>query len=81
MTKRVSSDESDSDTGLIAKSNTDSCCHTQPDPVIGANEYCSLGAGDSIADSVTEPKQSHSAAVIHRKLADYSHGCIRSCED
>lgn len=37
----------------------------QPDPVIEANEICSLGARDPIVGAVTEPKQSHSAAVIH----------------
>lgn len=51
----------------------------QPDPVIEANEICSLGAGDPIVGAVTEPKQSHSAAVIHRKWADFSHSSVRPC--
>lgn len=48
--------------GLLP-SQTHSQCPTKPDPVIGANKICSLGAG---AFS-NWAKQSHSAPVIHRK--------------
>jgi len=77
---RERDDESDSDTGLIAYSNTPSRRHMQPDPEIEANEICSLGAGDPIVGVVTEPKQSHCAAVIHRKWADFSHSRVRPGE-
>lgn len=52
----------------------------QPDPVIEVNKICSLGAGDLIAGAVTEPKQSHSTAVIQGKWVDFSWGHTGPCE-
>ena len=55
-------DESDSDTGLIAYSNTHGGHRTLPDPIIEANGTASLGAGGPLYLGVlTEPLQSHSA--------------------
>lgn len=52
----------------MSKSDTIAYCrHTHPDQVINANTIRSLGAGALIPDVVTEPKQSHSAAVIQGK--------------
>lgn len=48
------SDGSDSDSGLIAQSNTQSLPHTAWPSNVEANEMCSLGAGDMAVGSATE---------------------------
>lgn len=59
--------------------------HTQPPPHAAwpsnrGQWNLLIGSRGPIVVAVTEPKQSHSAAVIHRKWADFSHSRVRPSE-